>query len=219
MLWFLICRFSTWAVPAWSLAYQPRKKRNNLADGLVMICPQLWNTAKWPNKNDDPFFEENHCISATLALGSASSSSHPAFQPALTGTSIQTCILDPRKGFAFGLCLARATYQHVPNQRPNCQVLPNVPEFREGTNLNEPCLVWHAQEPLTSVTRFPSTATVRPSLAWQKAQHMSGSGMWSRFFPQPEYSTLAETQGSHRNPFMAGTTWLLILWLSSGNQT
>ena len=28
--------------------------------------------------------------------------------------------------------------------------------------------------------------------AWQKAQHMSGSGMWSRFVPQPEYSTLGK---------------------------
>ena len=219
MLWFLICRFSTWAVPAWSLAYQPRKKRNNLADGLVMIYPQLWNTAKWPNKNDDPFFEETHCISATLALGSASSSSHPAFQPALTGTSIQTCILDPRKGFAFGLCLARATYQHVPNQRPNCQVLPNVPEFREGTNLNEPCLVWHAQEPLTSVTRFPSTATVRPSLGL--AEGTAHVRVWDvvQIFPPARIFNLGWDSRLTSESFMAGTTWLLILWLSSGNQT
>lgn len=26
-------------------------------------------------------------------------------------------------------------------------------------------------------------------LAWQNAQHMSGSGMWSKFLPHPEYST------------------------------
>ena len=61
-------------------------------------------------------------------LGSASSSSHPAFQPALTGTSVQTCILDPRKGFAFGLCLARARRLTIATcTKPKTQVPPRCP--------------------------------------------------------------------------------------------